>query len=77
MNYLLPFSIRDQILDKIFFENFEDKSKFIKDTYANDKELKEMATGGMVIGSHTHAHRVLSRLTAFEQHEDLKKAEIT
>jgi peptidoglycan/xylan/chitin deacetylase (PgdA/CDA1 family) len=37
-------------------------------------EAREMAGGGMVIGSHTHSHAVLSQLESERQYEELSKS---
>lgn len=74
MNYSIEFDIRDQILDEVFYQYFNSKEDFIRDVYATESELQEMIDGGMVIGSHTHAHRVLSRLSPEQQLEDLRKS---
>jgi peptidoglycan/xylan/chitin deacetylase (PgdA/CDA1 family) len=71
MNYSLDFAIRDKILDEIFHSIFDSKEMFIKSVYASETELKEMHKNGMIIGCHTHAHRVLSRLSIEDQKSDL------
>lgn len=38
------------------------------------KEAREMASNGMVIGSHTHSHPVLSQLRPEQQFEELSKS---
>jgi peptidoglycan/xylan/chitin deacetylase (PgdA/CDA1 family) len=40
--------------------------------FMNWDQAREMAAGGMSIGSHTHSHRILSKLTADEQTEELR-----
>jgi len=37
-------------------------------------QAREMAAGGMSIGSHTHSHRILSKLSAAEQTEELAQS---
>ena len=39
--------------------------------FMNWSEAREMAEGGMAIGSHTHSHPMLSRLGAAEQRQEL------
>jgi peptidoglycan/xylan/chitin deacetylase (PgdA/CDA1 family) len=72
MNYLLEYGIRDQIIDNLFFQFFNSKKQFCRDVYCNESEIAEMIRGGMVIGSHTHSHKVLSRLSYSKQYEELK-----
>ncbi|MGC6415398.1 MAG: polysaccharide deacetylase family protein [Bacteroidia bacterium] len=71
INYKLPLSIRDEILDIVFQDVFDDEPSFSKSIYLNDLELKNMRSAGMVIGGHSHSHNVLSSLTKTEQSEDL------
>jgi len=43
----------------------------VRDFYATEDELKEMAAEGLTIGSHTVSHRVLSKLSESEQRTEL------
>jgi peptidoglycan/xylan/chitin deacetylase (PgdA/CDA1 family) len=42
--------------------------------FLNWNEAREMASGGMAIGSHTHAHHVLSQLSPDQQREELAQS---
>jgi peptidoglycan/xylan/chitin deacetylase (PgdA/CDA1 family) len=42
--------------------------------FLNWDEAREMTRGGMVIGSHTHSHHVLSQLEPDRQYEELSKS---
>ncbi len=42
--------------------------------FLNWDEAREMARGGMAIGSHTHSHSVLSQLEPERQYEELSKS---
>lgn len=73
INYKLPLNIRDEILNTVFKEVFEDESSFSKSLYLNDAELKNMRTAGMIIGGHSHSHNVLSSLSITEQFKDINQ----
>lgn len=74
MNYLLDYNIRDKIIDTLFYRFFDNKEQFCKDIYCNEDEILEMINGGMIFGSHTHSHKVLSRLSYNEQYKELEKS---
>jgi peptidoglycan/xylan/chitin deacetylase (PgdA/CDA1 family) len=42
--------------------------------FLNWDEAREMTSGGMVIGSHAHSHRVLSQLEPERQYEELSRS---
>ncbi len=42
--------------------------------FLNWKEASEMSKGGMIIGSHTHSHCVLSQLSSDRQYEELSNS---
>lgn len=71
INYKLPLSIRDEILDIVFKDVFDDEPSFSKSIYLNDLELQNMRSAGMVIGGHSHSHNVLSSLSKTEQFDDI------
>lgn len=72
LNYELPFSIADQILDEIFRENIGNPVDFARQLYMAPEMINEMADAGMTFGSHTRDHRVLSRMDFQDQLEQLK-----
>ena len=74
MNYQLNYDIRDKIINDIFYKFFTNKSKFCDDIYCSEDELSEMIDSNMIIGSHAHSHRMLSKISDLEQYEDLIKS---
>lgn len=74
MNYELNYSVRDKIINELFYDFFNSKEQFCDDVYCNEKEIEEMIKGGMIIGGHTHSHRVLSRLSNKEQYVELQRS---
>jgi peptidoglycan/xylan/chitin deacetylase (PgdA/CDA1 family) len=57
----------DQLCEKFVPENQLSPTEF----YVSPEELKEMETEGMLIGSHTVSHPVLSKLTKEEQKKEI------
>ena len=74
MNYLLDYQTRDKILDDLFINFFYDEKNFCKNYYCTEDELQEMLNCGMIIGAHSHSHKILSRLSRKEQYSELKKS---
>ena len=64
-NYLLDYKLRDEILDEVC-QNF-DLIIDIKNFYLKISQMREMQENGMIFGSHTINHPVLSRLNHSEQ----------
>jgi peptidoglycan/xylan/chitin deacetylase (PgdA/CDA1 family) len=67
LNHYINFQFRDQIIDQIFVELFGQQEENIrKEFYISELNLKRMASEGMVIGSHTVSHRLMSKLSERE-----------
>jgi len=62
LKYQLDSVTRTEVLDKIFNEVFQNgrERKIAEDLYFTWDEVKEMANAGMLVGSHTVTHPVLS-----------------
>ena len=67
INYYLKKKYKFQIIDKIFINLFgKNENKISKKFYLNEKEIKKMAKEGMVIGSHSDTHPLMSEMTNSE-----------
>lgn len=73
INYVLPRSIRNEILNKVFSQEIGSEQILSKEIYLNWSEAKAMQEAGMLLGGHTHNHQVLSSLSEQEQWKDLKQ----
>ena len=74
MNYYGNLKLKKKILDYLL-KKFEINIK-PKDYYLNKKEIKYLNSLGMIIGSHTESHTLLSRLSYKEQFKELKNSKI-
>ena len=74
MNYYGNFKLKHKILDYLL-KKFEINVKF-KDYYLNKKEIKYLKSLGMIIGSHSESHTLLSRLSYKEQFKELNNSKI-
>ena len=70
MNYLGNLKYKSKILDHLL-KKFEINIK-PKDYYLNKKEIKHLVSLGMIIGSHSESHTLLSRLTYQKQFKEIK-----
>lgn len=74
MNYYGDLKLKNKILNhllKIFEINIKPK-----DYYLNKKEIKYLKSLGMIIGSHSENHALLSRLSYAEQFKELNNSKI-
>ena len=74
MNYYGDIKLKNKILDYLL-RKFEINITS-KDYYLNKKEIKHLASLGMLIGSHTESHTLLSRLSYKDQIKELRNSKI-
>ena len=74
MNYYGNLKLKHKILDYLL-KNFEIYIK-PKDYYLNKKEIRYLSSLGMIIGSHSESHTLLSRLSFKKQFEEIKNSKI-
>jgi len=67
LNYFIDYKYRSTIVDMLAKKFFTDEKSLTKEFYMKPEEIKEMADNGMIIGSHTVFHPVLSRLSIEQQ----------
>ena len=74
LNYQLPYRIVEPVLEALFVAAFGEGSEAeaVRETYLSLDELKRLRDAGVEIGTHSHSHRVLPRLGADEQREELE-----
>lgn len=71
LNYELPFSVADAVLDTIFRRHLGDPVDFARTLYLSHNQIRSMIALGMTFGGHTKTHRVLSRLDTNDQRSEL------
>ena len=74
MNYYGNLKLKHKILDYLL-KKFEIYIK-PKDYYLNKKEIKYLSSLGMIIGSHSESHTLLSRLSFKKQFEEIKNSKV-
>jgi len=71
INYFLKYSAKQNVLSKTFDAFGLNEEDILRDFYLSEEEIKEMNDAGMIIGSHTINHPVMSRLSRKEQDEEI------
>lgn len=72
LNFRLPGTLRDRILDTLFVEYVGDEGEFARRLYLSWDEAREMQASGMLIGGHSHSHMALATLDDNCQRTDLE-----
>lgn len=71
INYQLPFDDAERVLEAIFARHVGDSRDVARALYLDAAQIREMAAGGMAFGYHTRSHRMLSRLDARAQRDEI------
>jgi peptidoglycan/xylan/chitin deacetylase (PgdA/CDA1 family) len=71
LNYELPYDELDRVLSALMAVHFGDETALAQGFYLSRADVREMAAEGMTFGYHTRRHRVLSRLDAAAQRDEL------
>lgn len=70
LNYYIADTYRQFVLDQLMQESFlEEENHLAQAFYMSEQELQTMQQQGMIIGSHTSSHPVMSKLN-YQQQED-------
>ena len=73
LNYYLKNEYKFSVLDSLM-EDLSDESEVYRSLYLQKDEMKEMEANGMIIGSHTKTHPVLSSLSYQGQKDEIKSS---
>lgn len=71
LNYFIAPAHRTAVLDQLD-ERLDNEPTPVDEFYVSVDELREMQEGGMLIGSHTVSHPVLSKLRAERQQSEIR-----
>jgi peptidoglycan/xylan/chitin deacetylase (PgdA/CDA1 family) len=67
LNYFISYGHREKIINKLMAKFIPNEKKLLTTFYLNENQIIEMHNYGMIIGSHTVNHPVMSRLSYKEQ----------
>lgn len=72
LNYYIDYQFRTEVIDTLMSHFFKaSPSEIFEEFYLSEKELKAMHDAGMILGSHTVNHPVMSKLSLQEQKEEI------
>ena len=71
LNYFIDYEYRENVIDKLMSIFYPNECAIIADFYMTESELKKINNAGMVIGSHTVNHPVMSKLSLGDQEEEI------
>lgn len=72
LNYYIDYEYRKQVIDALIEQFFEETlSQLFSKFYMSEDELKMMNEAGMLLGSHTMNHPVMSKLSLVKQKEEI------
>lgn len=71
LNYFISYQYRDQVLQSLLDALIPGHAGLLSDFYLSSTEMQLMQQHGMVLGSHTVHHPVLSRLSTEEQFREI------
>ena len=67
LNYYIDTKYRSKIIDQLMIKFFPHNEELVKKFYLSEEQIFEMHNEGMIIGSHTVSHPVMSTLSDQEQ----------
>lgn len=71
MNYFIGYQYREAVMDILMKDLIADEEKLCKQFYLSENDIKQMHSAGMIIGSHTAQHKVMSKLSLVEQEKEI------
>lgn len=74
LNYYISYEHRENVIDDLCSLFLEHEQMIVKDFYVTAEEMVEMEHAGMIIGSHTVSHPVLSKLSLQDQKKEIQKS---
>ena len=75
LNYFIKPQFRKVVIDKIFFEIFgKNEEKICKKFYLSESQIKKMVSNGMIIGSHSLNHNLMSELKPDEFKKEINSS---
>jgi hypothetical protein len=72
-NYFIDYKHREKVMDELMKYFFPNENELINSFYVSENQIKEMHQEGMIIGSHTVNHPVMSRLNELDQKKRNRK----
>jgi len=76
LNYFIAYEWREYILDNLMGNLFssENEKGLAENFYLSPEQIRLMSEAGMIIGSHTENHFLMSKLSSDEQRKEIKES---
>jgi peptidoglycan/xylan/chitin deacetylase (PgdA/CDA1 family) len=74
LNYYIGYEYRKDIMDALMNYFFPDEQEVFQSFYLTPGEIQEMHASGMIIGSHTINHPVMSKLSPAAQRTEIEES---
>jgi len=74
LNYFIGPQYRGQVLDQLMLHYFPDESRLLHSFYLLPEEIRALQESGMLLGSHTVSHPVLSTLSNNDQQKEIEES---
>lgn len=71
LNYFIDYKFRPKVISDLMRAYFPQENELVDSFYMTKQELAQMCYSGMVLGSHTVTHPVMSKLTIKEQSKEI------
>lgn len=71
LNYFVSYEHRESVLDRLMAEFFPGEQELARAFYLSPEQLRAMQSRGMVLGSHTVHHFLMSKLNPEEQEREI------
>ena len=74
LNYYIDYKYRENVLDMMMAEYLPNENKIYEDFYLSSAEILGLARSGMLIGSHSVNHLVMSKISRENQYQEIAKS---
>ncbi|OOZ80618.1 hypothetical protein BOW50_01350 [Solemya velum gill symbiont] len=74
LNYYIDYKYRESVIDQLMSIFYPDEPDMIDDFYMTQPEIRIMNNQGMIIGSHTVNHPVMSKISLESQEREIRNS---
>lgn len=74
LNYYLEDEERTKIVNHLMVDFFPNYAAIFNDFYMTEEQISLLHSHGMVVGSHSHTHPVMSKLSKASQQDEISKS---
>lgn len=74
LNYYISYEYREMVIDELMHKFVPDERSLVGQFYMSTEEIKQMQASGMLIGSHSVNHPVMSKLPKDKQENEIRES---